>query len=282
MTESLPGRLLVVDDDPFVTDMIVSAMADSFHVNVARTGRDALYLAVQARPEVILLDIRLGNEDGYTICGQLKNDPQTRRIPVLFISSLADSLDKVHAFELGAADYIQKPIDIAELKMRIQTQVTNYRLRRTLEATVRERTAHLEAANVALRAMLENREAEIRAIEETILARLRKHVYPYLDKMEGGKLNADCAAHLGTLRANIEALIPSAGNSLAAHYVKLTPAEARVADLIRQGQRTKEIAEQLNLSPKSVFYYRNNIRKKFGLLNKSMHLQSYLESLSRR
>ena len=276
------ASILVVDDDLIVTDMIVSAIEDRYHVEVANSGLEATRRVNEQAPDLILLDVSLGDARGYDICRQFKSNPKTQRIPIIFISSYSGAVDKVEGFNSGGVDYVTKPIEMEELKMRISTHITLSRLQHDLEQAVSERTLDLEKSNEALRASLEHRETEIHAIEESILNRINKYIHPYLNKLEKLKLGEQGGVYFDIVRSNLNELIPSTAKSLSACYLKLTPAEIKVADLIRQGIQTKEIAGELNLSAKSVFYYRNQIRKKLGLLKTKVNLATYLDSLSRK
>lgn len=276
------AHILLVDDDPVVSDMIASALNPSYQVNIVHSGQKAVEVAAGQMPELILLDIMLNDTHGHDVCRQIKSNPMIKDIPIIFMSCLSESFDKVQAFNVGGVDYVTKPIEIAELRMRIHTHITMSRLQKNLEHTVRQRTVDLEKSNAALRASLDHRETEMHAIEETILTRIKKFIHPYLNKLDKCKLGRDGALYVDIIRSNLNELIPTSANTLSANYLKLTPAEIKVADLIRQGIQTRQIADQLNLSGKSVFYYRNNIRRKLGLLNTKIHLTTYLESLNKR
>lgn len=281
MPEKDKARILVVDDELIVTDMIVGFLSETYHVEVANSGIQAINRANEQAPDLILLDVSLSDTQGFDVCRHLKSNPKTRKIPVIFISSYSEPISKVKGFNAGGVDYVTKPIEMEELKMRIYTHITLSRLQHDLENVVRTRTEELEKSNEALRASLEHRETEIHAIEKTILNRINKHIFPYIEKLDGSNLGKKEAVYLNILRSNLKELIPSSKtNTLSACYLKLTPAEIKVADLIRQGIQSKEIADQLNLSAKSVFYYRNQIRKKLGLLKSKVNLVSYLNSLT--
>lgn len=276
--------VLVVDDDVFIGEIIEAALEDTFEVSTVHTAAEALTrihagpAEALPLPELILLDIVLGESSGYELCRHVKNHPTTAHIPIIMISSLTHSFDKVKAFEAGAVEFVSKPIEPAVLEMRIKTHIEISRLQQDLEAKVRQRTDNLQKVNEALRAMLEHRDTEIRALEGSIRYRIEKYITPYLSKLEKRLSNPETLSYLKLLRANFAELVTTDRHTIAAAYAKLTPAEIRVADLIRQGRQTKAIAQELNLSVKSVYFYRNQIRKKLGLLNSKQNLRSYLAS----
>jgi PAS domain S-box-containing protein len=142
-----------------------------------------------------------------------------------------------------------------------------------------EKTGHLERANHALKAMLDHREIERQSIEASIMANLKRHVLPYTDQLAGMHLGPKAQSCLEIINRNIEELITPMNTSLTTAYQTLTPVETAVADLIRLGKGTKEIASLQNISPSTVAIHRNKIRKKLGLVNSKTNLQSYLRSL---
>lgn len=142
------------------------------------------------------------------------------------------------------------------------------------------KSKHLEMANQALKAMLDHREIEHRSIEASILANLKRHVFPYTEQLAEMNLAPKARTYLQIIKTNIEELITPMNPSLSTAYQTLTPIETAVADLIRLGKSTKEIANLQNTSPRTVAIHRNKIRKKFGLVNSKTNLQTYLQSLS--
>ncbi|MDY6899947.1 MAG: diguanylate cyclase, partial [Cyanobacteriota bacterium] len=127
------GVILVVDDTPSNLNVLFSYLRSAgFKVLVAQTGDNALKSAEYAKPDLILLDILMSGIDGFETCRRLKNNPQTADIPVIFMTALSDSINKVRGFELGAVDYVTKPIQKDELIARIQTHISLERLRHNL------------------------------------------------------------------------------------------------------------------------------------------------------
>lgn len=162
-----PIDLVIVDDDTETTQLLTRLLGQQgYHVRSATSGEDALKLISAQRPDLVLLDILLPDIDGYTICQQLKASPQTQDIPVIILSSLMDSLDKVKAFQSGAADYIVKPFAAQEVLVRVQNQLNLARQRQQLShqntllrQEVQERTQMeqaLMAAELNYRSIFEN------------------------------------------------------------------------------------------------------------------------------
>jgi PleD family two-component response regulator len=124
--------ILTVDDSPDDIALISQVLRETYQVRVATNGKDALHIAFSASPpDLILLDVMMPGMDGYEVCRELKRDPQTSDIPVIFITSKADIADEEKGFEAGAVDYILKPISPPILMARVRThlrlkKVTDY------------------------------------------------------------------------------------------------------------------------------------------------------------
>jgi putative two-component system response regulator len=118
--------ILAVDDSPETIALISELLRDSYGVKVATNGKDALRIAFSASsnpPDLILLDIMMPGMDGYEVCNHLKSDSQTRDIPVIFLTAKSDIADEEKGFDLGAVDYITKPISPPILLARIRTHL---------------------------------------------------------------------------------------------------------------------------------------------------------------
>lgn len=146
------GDILIVDDVTENLDFLSKILTQKGHkVRCVLNGKAALKVANAAQPNLILLDIRMPEMDGFEVCRQLKENPKTHEIPVIFLSALDQVEDKVNAFKLGGVDYISKPFQVEELLARVdnhlklrqaQTYVQN--LNAELEQRVIQRTAQLE------------------------------------------------------------------------------------------------------------------------------------------
>lgn len=139
------STLLVVDDIPENIHELLDALKDDYRIMVARSGTRALELIEGATPpDLVLLDILMPEMDGYEVCRRIKATATGNRIPVIFISVVDATQDKVKGFSMGAADYITKPFDIDEVRARVHTHLELSRLRNSLEDLVAQRTALLE------------------------------------------------------------------------------------------------------------------------------------------
>lgn len=136
-------NLLVVDDTPANLHLITSILKEcGFKVRPVPSGELALRAVQASPPDLILLDINMPGLNGYQVCERLKADPATAGIPVMFISALNETFDKVKAFRSGGVDYVTKPFQLEEVEARVRTQLDLLRQRRDLEQSlVKQREA---------------------------------------------------------------------------------------------------------------------------------------------
>lgn len=134
-TEANRGNILIVDDTPENLQVLSATLCDrGYKVRGVINGKMAIRAAISSSPDLILLDIKMPEMNGYEVCTQLKSQPQTSEIPVIFISALDEVLDKVKAFEIGGVDYITKPFQVEEVLARVEHQLTIKRLQKELIA----------------------------------------------------------------------------------------------------------------------------------------------------
>lgn len=114
-------RLLVVEDERDTADMLAAYFeAQGFEVMSAAWGQDAVQIAREKQPDLVLLDIRLPDIDGFEVCRQLRSHRRTESIPIIFLTEKRERIDKLAGLDLGAVDYITKPFDIQELRLRVR------------------------------------------------------------------------------------------------------------------------------------------------------------------
>jgi diguanylate cyclase (GGDEF)-like protein/PAS domain S-box-containing protein len=160
------STILVVDDIPDNLHLLTRELTHhGYETRAVLTGEMALTVAQSAAIDLVLLDIMLPDMDGYAVCQALKENAATHDIPVIFISALDASFDKVKAFEVGGVDYLSKPVKMAEVIARINTQLSLRHAQQklqlfnqNLEALVQQRTQELAQANQALQAEIQVRQ----------------------------------------------------------------------------------------------------------------------------
>ena len=116
--------LLLVDDEPANLHVLKHILQEHYRLLFARDGQRALELAAAERPQLILLDVMMPGMTGHEVCAQLKSDPHTSDIPVIFVTALSNVDDEIRGFELGAVDYITKPVSAPIVKARVRTHLS--------------------------------------------------------------------------------------------------------------------------------------------------------------
>ena len=200
------SEILAVDDTPADLRLLTGILTEAgFAVRPADSGDIALRTVETRRPDLILLDIRMPDPAGLEVCRRLKAEPGTRDIPVIFISALGDTGEKVRAFEAGGVDYITKPFQKEEVLARVDThlrlrqmQKSLERERNQLEERVGERTAELEAANRELtREIAERNKTEVRLKHlNAILLAVRNVSQLITSEKDRDRLTQDACRHL--------------------------------------------------------------------------------------
>ncbi len=150
---------------------------------------------------------------------------------------------------------------------------------RQREAELEIKTRSLEEVNTALRVLLRKRDEDREELEEKLLSNVKELVLPFTEKVKQGLLDPKQAAYMDILESNLNDIISPFLRNLSARYVNLTPTEGRVAHLIKEGRTTKEIAELMALSPRTIETHRKNLRRKVGIEKNKGNLRSHLLSL---
>jgi DNA-binding response OmpR family regulator/anti-anti-sigma regulatory factor len=202
--------ILIVDDDPNNLQLISDILSElSVEVSVESNGMSALEQISREPPDLILMDVQMPIMDGFDACERLKANPSTSHIPVIFMTALADRVDKLKGLSLGAIDYITRPFDQGELLARVQVHLQLRTLTKTLEeqnarlkseieeraaaeAALQKLTQDLKAMNVRLQAELAERERseqERTALQQEIIrvqsARLQEMATPLIPLTDG-------------------------------------------------------------------------------------------------
>jgi len=148
----VPETILIVDDTPANLSVLADCLTEAgYALLVAEDGEDALALTARSTPDLILLDVMMPGLDGFTTCRRLKERAETRDIPVIFMTALTDTAEKLKAFDAGAVDYITKPIQHEEALARVHTHLTIRRLRHSLEQELALKERFMRVASHDLR-----------------------------------------------------------------------------------------------------------------------------------
>ena len=158
--------ILLVDDNPTNLQVLYQTLEGTgCKLLVAKDGETALGIAEKALPDLILLDIMMPGIDGFEVCSRLKKDPATEPIPVIFLSALTDTKDKVRGLQLGAVDYVSKPFQPDEVIARVNTHLTIHRLKREVENKKDELENELEVVSDVQRRLLPKNLPEIQGFK---------------------------------------------------------------------------------------------------------------------
>jgi len=169
----MTASIVVVDDTPLNLDLLAGILAgQGYRIRTHASGAAALAAVNDDPPDLVLLDAMMPEMDGYEVCRRLAGDARTKGIPVLFISALEGTLDKVKAFEAGAVDYLTKPFEPEEVLARVRTHLS-----------LKQSRQELERANADLKQALE----EVRTLKGLLpicanCKRIRKDGHPAEDQ----------------------------------------------------------------------------------------------------
>ena len=144
---------------------------------------------------------------------------------------------------------------------------------------LKARAQSLEELNTALKVLLKQREEDKTELEENVLSNVKQLVLPYVEKLKKTRMGAEQMTYVSIMESNLNDIVSPFLRKLSSQYLNLTPKEIQIADLIKLGKTTKEIADLLNVSPGAIEFHRENIRGKLGLKNKKINLRSHLLSL---
>jgi two-component sensor histidine kinase len=171
-----PGDIMIVDDNPanlkLLEDMLLQ---QGYEVHSFLLGSMAVAAAKKHPPDLFLLDVNMPEMDGYEVCGRLKSMEELSDIPVMFLSALSDTQDKIEAFRCGAVDYISKPFRFEEVHARVETHLKLHGLQRALqrqnerlEAAVAARTLELSTANECLTVSVREKELLLQEVHHRV------------------------------------------------------------------------------------------------------------------
>ena len=179
-------NILLVDDIPsnlnFLSDILSQ---EGFGIILATHGKEAVSTARRELPDLILLDIAMPDMDGYSVCEELKSDPSTRDIPVMFLTARNEREDIIRGFEVGAVDYIMKPFSYTELIARVKTQLE-----------LRNKTQQLQSVNLHLEELVRQRTEELQNSNKNLIELNRKLKTAYEELSNLHKVKNEFIRHI--------------------------------------------------------------------------------------
>lgn len=199
-TNSARSKVLIVDDDPQNIYILLEILKKDYAIVAAKNAAKALELAIQTpQPDLIVLDVMMPDMDGYALCQAIKSRSETQDIPIVFISALDETLDKVKAFDVGGVDYITKPFQREEILVRIATHIEIYHLRQRLY----QQTVELTDKNQKLIRINQDLQAQYHQIKATQLQLIQAEKMASLGELMAG-LGHEINNPIGFIKANIE------------------------------------------------------------------------------
>lgn len=277
-------RTLLIEDNPgdvrLIQEMLSEVNADACKITVFDRLQAALPALEEGDHDVILLDLTLPDSTGLETLFRLR--PTQSAAAVIVLTGMNDESAAVQALRIGAQDYLLKDRMTPQVLWRsIRYAIERKQVEQKLLAREREleiQTRDLEEVNTALRVLLRQREADKKELEDRILSNFQQLVRPLLEKLKISGLNKRQQDLLEIAQNELKDILAPFLHDVSVGQLKLTPTEIQVANLVKHGKSTKEIADVMNLSTRTVQVNRNNIRKKIGITNKKVNLRSYLLS----
>jgi PAS domain S-box-containing protein len=200
-------------------------------------------------------------------------------VPIVYAESTLGVINlylkEGHRPEHGESEFLTAIANaLAGVMVRKQTDDALKQREKDLEI----KTANLEEMNSALKVLLQRREEDRKELEERVLFNVKELVVHYLEKLRNTGLDKKQSGYVDVLESNLNSIISPFSRTLSHIYLNLTPVEIQIADLVRQGKSTKEMADLLNVSSRTIEFHRQNIRKKLGITQKRANLRTHLIS----
>lgn len=184
--------ILAVDDTPVNLDIVLDTLGETYDISIATDGAEALAIAEELRPDIILLDVMMPGMDGYEVCRRLKQREAIRTVPVVFLTAKTGPEDLLKGFDVGGVDYVTKPFKVMELKARVDAHLELHRNRATI---IKQNTEQRELLHVlchdlanpmsnilnALRLLREETEADLREEYTDLMERSVSHGLDVID-----------------------------------------------------------------------------------------------------
>mgnify|MGYP001815282930 FL=1 len=286
------NRLIIADDEVIISTQLEEFLKTKGFdiVGIATSGVQAVALAKELMPDLMLMDIVMPGElDGIAAASKINRE---LKIPVIFLTAYADEEMIQRATHIGPCAYVLKPIQeqqiLAAIEIALHKQNMEKKLQEAhdlLEQRVEERTQELrlkseslEEMNTALKVLLKKREEDKNELEEKVIYNVKEMVQPFMEKLGRTRLDDRQRTFLEIMESNLDDIVSPFAKKLSTRYLNLTPSEIQIANLVKHGKTTKEIAELLSLSTRTIESHRDSIRKKLGIKNQKANLRTHLMS----
>jgi DNA-binding NarL/FixJ family response regulator len=273
-------RILLVDDQrSFLVALKRCMSLFGLDADVANNGKEAQTLLEKETYGVLITDLIMPELDGIELTiATRENFPGT---DILVMSGCSDESDFSDIIAAGAIDFIAKPFSNGELKAKLQRIFRERLLIASLEKSkslLATKADELEESNTALRILIKNIEQEKKDIEEDFHTAITARITPFINKLEKLCDNEEQRRYIASIKSNINDLTSPTARLSFAKKVHLTVNELQVADMVQKGLTSKDIADIMNISYRTVEKYRGKIRKKCGISNSKVNLRNILSS----
>jgi len=282
--------ILILEDVPADAELIQFELKEagiSFTVRWVQNRASYLNALEEFCPDIILSDYSLPSFDGISAL-KLAGE-KCPEVPFIFVSGALGEGKAIELLKQGATDYVLKSrlSRLGPAVSRALQEAKTLKERKMAEEALKKReqalalkSQNLEEANTALKVLLRHMEEDKTALAEQVLANVRRLVLPYIENLKHLRLDKNQMAQVKIIEENLQEVVSPFLHNLTSSYLDLTPRQIEVANLVKEGKATKEIAEILNISASSVDFHRKNLRSKFGLKDKRTSLMAFLSSLS--
>lgn len=286
-------RIMVVEDEGIVALDIARQLTDMGYDVVATvySGEEAVDKVGDLHPDLVLMDVMLaGAMDGIEAADIIRSRCD---IPVVFLTAYADQALVERAKLVYPLGYVLKPFEYNALKIAVEMALYIAAVDREkrkaeealkeavtlLESRVRQRTIELQETNTALKVILAKGMQDHKKLRDDLQANINKLVIPLLARMRKSKTDLERWTFMNIMETNLANIFASVTNKTSVAYKNLTPKEMQVAEMIRDGKKSKEIAQHLGISVGTVLVHRNKIRRKLDLMSQKANLRSRLLSI---
>jgi DNA-binding NarL/FixJ family response regulator len=279
------ANILIVEDERILAEDLKGILLELGYkvAGSVASGDAAIDIASKNKVDLVLMDIKIeGHLDGIDTAKTLKD---RFCIPVIYLTAYSDDAILRKAKKTEPFGYMIKPYRSSEIKSVIEIALFKAQIEKEhrnayhqLEGESEKRADQLKEMNAALKILMDYREKEKKEVIQKLAKELNDRVIPYFDTIRMRWSNKDLNDLLDAVTTTLQDISQPSKSDIP-ETANLTPMESRVADLIRQGRTSKEIATLLGITLRGVTFHRGNIRRKLGIKNKKRNLQTSLNEI---
>jgi len=292
--EQFKPDILVIDDDESIRRGLKRAFAHKYNVTTAESGTKGAE-RLHTDCHCVILDVKMQDMDGFETYPELKK--KCPDVPVLFFTAFQSEHDLQEIINRFKPEgYVEKGQNISFLEHLVEKATKKYQLIQKNEAykkslaqkveelnrayiQLEQQAQKLKDLNLALNVLIEKKDQKRLALEQSIQKNIEENILPDIEKLKTGRLTQRQNELLDTIESSLLDITSKFLLNLSIKTVGFTPSEMKIANYIRQGKSSKEIADYLTISTETVKNHRIKIRKKLGLVGKPVNLYSHLSSL---